>query len=96
MALAVGHPLYSLGHFFLRDRTMENLMSTESSLYARDLLKVALELLDDEESLTAVAMISGAIDMLDRRAIPVTTGGDNNWSHMIHLHAGTGSNRSCA
>lgn len=71
-------------------------MSNEASRYARDLLQVALELLDDEESLTAAAMISGAIEMLERRAIPAAIVGDVNWSHMIHRHVGAVSCRSCA
>lgn len=44
-------------------------MSNESSRCVRDLLRVALDLLDDEESLVAAAMISGAIEVLERRTV---------------------------
>jgi hypothetical protein len=45
-------------------------MLNHTALYARDLLRIALDLLEDEESLTAVAMISGAIEVLDHNTEP--------------------------
>ncbi|WP_404476313.1 hypothetical protein [Novosphingobium sp. BL-52-GroH] len=71
-------------------------MSNEASRYARDLLRIAIDLLDDEESLTAVAMISGAIDVLERRAEPVILGRNVNWQHNAHRRGGLSNCRSCA
>ncbi|MFC0204673.1 hypothetical protein [Novosphingobium soli] len=39
--------------------------------FACDFLRVALSLLDDDEALMAAAMISGALDILERRPDPV-------------------------
>ncbi len=73
----------------------ENSMSNESSHYARELLRTAIDLLDDDESLTAVAMISGALDVLDRRAepVPIRTGMD--WRRIVHMPV-MANCRSCA
>lgn len=38
---------------------------TEDTCRARDLLRIALELLDNEDALVAAAMISGAINVLE-------------------------------
>lgn len=49
--------------FFLQGNLM-----TEDTSRARDLLRIALELLQDDEALVAAAMISGAISVLDAGA----------------------------
>jgi len=70
-------------------------MSNESSRYARDLLRAAIDLLDDDESLTAVAMISGALDVLDRRAEPVRVRTGMDWRKIVHMPV-VSNCRSCA
>ncbi len=71
-------------------------MQNEASLYARDLLRITLDLLDDDESLTAVAMIAGALDVLERKAEPVAMRTDVSWRHMAHHQVQMGHSRSCA
>ncbi|WP_159979581.1 MULTISPECIES: hypothetical protein [unclassified Novosphingobium] len=71
-------------------------MSTEASRQARDLLRMSLDLLDDEESLTAVAMISGALDLLERRAEPAALRPAMGWQHLAQRLPAGGGCRSCA
>lgn len=49
---------------------------TEDTCRARDLLRIALELLDEEEALVAAAMISGAINVLDASAASLAVSRD--------------------
>ncbi|WP_148649513.1 hypothetical protein [Novosphingobium barchaimii] len=71
-------------------------MTTEASRQARDLLRMSLNLLDDDESLTAVAMISGALDLLERRAEPAALRPAMAWQHLSQLQPLAGGCRSCA
>lgn len=70
-------------------------MLNHTNLYARDLLRIALDLLQDEESLAAVAMISGAIEVLDHKTMPAATRSKANWS-VAGRHATRTTCRSCA
>lgn len=45
-------------------------MLNRTALYARDLLRIALDLLEDEQSPNAVAMISSAIEVLEHKPEP--------------------------
>ncbi|HUD27952.1 MAG TPA: hypothetical protein VMQ93_03710 [Novosphingobium sp.] len=67
----------------------------DPKLYARDLLRIAVDLLGDEESLAAAAMISGAIEVLDGRAEPATPVSAMSWK-IAHRHATPVTCRSCA
>lgn len=99
MALAVGHSLYASrnsGTICPEQMKKENIMTIEASRQARDLLRISLNLLDDDESLTAVAMISGALDLLERRAEPAALRPTMAWHHLAKLQPAGGDCRSCA
>lgn len=69
-------------------------MLNHTAPYARDLLRIALDLLDDEESLTATAMILGAIEVLDHNTEPA---GHRAAYQKIARYRSPGANcRSCA
>lgn len=70
-------------------------MTNENSKCARDLLQVALELLDDRESLVAAAMISGAIEVLGREPSHLDLHARVTPIRRIH-DVRQGSYRSCA
>jgi hypothetical protein len=60
-------------------------MSNETSRYACDLLRAALDLLDDESSLAAMAMISGAINVLERNTVAVETRSGADTTHILGM-----------
>ena len=71
-------------------------MSTDATRYACDLLRIALDLLDDEESLAAAAMISGAIDVIERKTAPVPIRPGMNWVRLGPSRGARSECRSCA
>jgi hypothetical protein len=71
-------------------------MDNDPARYARDLLRIALDLLDDEESLTAVAMISGAIEVLECKTEPAAFRSHAGWDQMARGAANANGRRSCA
>lgn len=71
-------------------------MTTESSRRACDLLRFALDLLQDEDALIASAMIEGALDVLERNARPAEVI-QGNFASLVTLRPNDAhAYRSCA
>lgn len=68
---------------------------TQDACRARDLLRIALELLEDDEALVAAAMISGAINVLDAAGASARRS-DNGFRSLTLPRLAVRDYRSCA
>ncbi|WP_232495834.1 hypothetical protein [Novosphingobium kaempferiae] len=69
---------------------------TNDASRARDLLRIALELLEDDESLVAAAMISGAINVLEGNTSPAVAESGIHLKQFARPRLVTPDYRSCA
>ncbi|MEE4451582.1 hypothetical protein [Novosphingobium resinovorum] len=69
---------------------------TNDTIRARELLRIALELLDNEGALVAAAMISGAINVLDGAAEPAATLSGTRSGRLMRTRTAANDCRSCA
>lgn len=69
---------------------------TNDATRARDLLRIALELLEDDDSLVAAAMISGAINVLEGNTAPAAADSGIHVGRFARPQLVTPDYRSCA